>query len=38
MSWLNEIFGARKPIIAMCMCHMLALPGDPLYNAEKGLD
>jgi membrane complex biogenesis BtpA family protein len=36
MSWLNETFGVSKPIIAMC--HMLALPGDPRYNVEKGLD
>jgi len=36
MSWLNEMFGVGKPIIAMC--HMLALPGDPRYNVEKGLD
>jgi len=36
MSWLNEMFGVSKPIIAMC--HMLALPGDPGYNVEKGLD
>jgi membrane complex biogenesis BtpA family protein len=36
MSWLNELFGVNKPIIAMC--HMLALPGDPGYDAEKGLD
>jgi len=36
MSWLNEMFGVNKPIIAMC--HMLALPGDPGYDAERGLD
>ena len=36
MSWLKEMFGVSKPIIAMC--HMLALPGDPGYNVEKGLD
>jgi hypothetical protein len=36
MSWLNELFGVNKPIIAMC--HMLALPGDPGYDAVKGLD
>jgi hypothetical protein len=35
MSWLNELFGVSKPIIAMC--HMLALPGDPRYNVEKGM-
>jgi hypothetical protein len=36
MSWLNELFGVNKPIIAMC--HMVALPGDPGYDAAKGLD
>jgi uncharacterized protein len=36
MSWLKEMFGVSKPIIAMC--HMVALPGDPAYDAEKGLE
>jgi uncharacterized protein len=36
MSWLNEMFGVNKPIIAMC--HMPALPGDPGYDASRGLD
>lgn len=36
MSWLNEMFGVSKPIIAMC--HMRALPGDPGYDAAQGLD
>ena len=36
MSWLKELFGVSKPIIAMC--HMPALPGDPGYAAEKGLE
>ena len=36
MSWLKHLFGVDKPIIAMC--HMLALPGDPGYDAERGLD
>jgi hypothetical protein len=36
MSWLKQLFGVDKPIIAMC--HMLALPGDPGYDAERGLD
>lgn len=34
--WTKEIFKVEKPIIAMC--HLLALPGDPSYNAEKGMD
>jgi membrane complex biogenesis BtpA family protein len=36
MTWLNELFGVNKPIIAMC--HMRALPGDPGYDEAKGLD
>jgi membrane complex biogenesis BtpA family protein len=35
MSWLFELFGVQKPIIAMC--HLHALPGDPNYDAAKGL-
>lgn len=35
-SWLTELFGTRKPIIAMA--HMPALPGDPLYDDSKGID
>lgn len=36
MSWLKEIIGTEKAIIAMC--HMQAMPGDPGYDAEKGMD
>ncbi len=36
MSWLKEVLGVTKPVIAMC--HMLALPGDPGYDADQGLD
>ena len=35
MSWLKEVFGVQKPIIAMC--HLEPLPGDPGYKADKGL-
>src|SRR5215210_627812 len=35
MKWLDDVFGVRKPIIAMC--HLHAMPGDPDYDAEKGL-
>jgi membrane complex biogenesis BtpA family protein len=35
MSWLKEVFETEKPIIAMC--HFDALPGDPSYDAAKGL-
>lgn len=36
MSWLEELFGTKKPIIAMC--HMKPLPGDPKYDAEAGME
>lgn len=35
MQWIKELFGVEKPIIAMC--HLRALPGDPGYDAQKGL-
>jgi hypothetical protein len=35
MTWIEETFGTRKPVIAMC--HLHALPGDPEYDAAKGL-
>jgi predicted TIM-barrel enzyme len=35
MSWLREVFATEKPVIAMC--HLDALPGDPSYDAERGL-
>jgi hypothetical protein len=36
MNWMKETFGTLKPIIAMC--HFRALPGDPGYDAAKGVD
>ncbi len=33
--WVGEIFGVRKPIIAMC--HLGALPGDPYFNRNGGI-
>jgi membrane complex biogenesis BtpA family protein len=36
MEWISEIFRVKKPIIGMC--HLEALPGDPLYDPQKGLD
>lgn len=35
-SWINELFGVDKPVIGMC--HMRALPGDPQYDAGKGME
>lgn len=35
-NWLEELFGVKKPIIAMC--HLRSLPGDPYYDKEKGMD
>lgn len=36
MTWAKEIFGTEKPIIAMC--HVRALPGDPGFDAAKGMN
>jgi membrane complex biogenesis BtpA family protein len=36
MTWLKEIMGTEKAIIAMC--HLLPLPGDPYFNKEKGME
>jgi len=35
MSWLRDVFGVDKPIIAMC--HLQALPGDPGYDRVGGM-
>ena len=36
MRWLKEVIGTEKAIIAMC--HMQAMPGDPGYDGQKGMD
>lgn len=36
MTWIHDLFGVSKPIIAMC--HMKALPGDPGYDAARGME
>lgn len=36
MSWLKEVIGTEKAIIAMC--HLQAMPGDPYYDKTKGMD
>ena len=36
MSWLKDVIGVEKAIIAMC--HFMPLPGDPGYNGNKGMD
>ena len=36
MQWIREIFLTEKPIIAMC--HMRALPGDPSYDGDGGME
>ncbi|MDR1950331.1 MAG: BtpA/SgcQ family protein, partial [Spirochaetaceae bacterium] len=33
--WIKNTFGTVKPVVAMC--HFDALPGDPKYDAKKGL-
>lgn len=35
MSWLKEVIGTEKAIIAML--HMQAMPGDPSYSKDKGM-
>ncbi len=35
IDWIKETFGTYKPIIAMC--HLQAMPGDPYYDAEGGM-
>ena len=36
LTWMEELFGVKKPIIAMC--HLQPLPGDPHYDAEGGME
>ena len=36
MDWIKETFGTTKPIVAMC--HVRALPGDPYYDAQGGME
>lgn len=36
MNWIKEMFNVEKPVIAMC--HFAALPGDPGYDADKGME
>lgn len=35
-TWLHTVFDEPKPIVGMC--HLPALPGDPGYDAEGGMD
>ena len=36
MRWLKDLFHTDKPIIAMC--HLKAMPGDPGYDAQGGME
>lgn len=36
MNWMEELFGVKKPIIAMC--HLQPLPHDPYFDRDKGMD
>ncbi len=36
MGWLKDMFQVEKPIIAMC--HLKALPGDPGYDPQDGME
>jgi membrane complex biogenesis BtpA family protein len=35
MTWIKQLFGTSRPIIAMC--HLAALPGDPGYDSVGGM-
>ena len=35
-NWIEGLFGIAKPVIGMC--HMHAMPGDPQYAVDKGLE
>ena len=35
-SWLKSAFGVEKPVIGMC--HLTALPGDPHYDRDAGVE
>ena len=35
LSWMKDIIGTEKPIIAMC--HLQPMPGDPYYDKGKGM-
>jgi len=34
--WIKKLFGVDKPVIGMC--HMRAMPGDPQYDASRGME
>lgn len=36
MSWLKEVIGTEKAVIAML--HMQPMPGDPYYDKERGME
>ena len=33
--WIEEVFGTKKPVIAMC--HLNSLPGDPYFDKDGGM-
>jgi membrane complex biogenesis BtpA family protein len=35
-TWMDEVFGVKKPIIAML--HLMALPGDPGFDSHGGME
>ena len=35
MLWIDELFGVKKPVIAMC--HLQPMPGDPYYDKDGGM-
>lgn len=35
-NWIQDMFGTDKALIGLC--HFLALPGDPLYDEDGGME
>ena len=35
MEWIEELFGVKRPVVAMC--HLRSLPGDPFYDRKGGM-
>lgn len=36
IQWIKDVFGVEKPIVAMC--HVRAIPGDPYFDADGGME
>lgn len=36
MTWIEDVFGKKKALIGLC--HLKALPGDPMYDEKAGME